>query len=181
MEICLLGGDFSSSSLEQMQLKPPNKLAIMWANPSSPAAPSPNLKACSLGSLHSNIHRRKCFTYTITTLQSSNHHHSTHGYALFSNEYLVLCNISFDGEQASHNIHSYNQQTNQHANQLHGILFFFVSKQRVWNKRVYLWGWKGSFTHYKAWILVFFSCSILDSFHGGARKVGYKSIESSAD
>ena len=63
----MLGGDFSSSSLEQMQLKPPNKLAIMWANPSSPAAPSPNLKACSLGSLHSNIHRRKCFTYSITT------------------------------------------------------------------------------------------------------------------
>lgn len=63
-ESCLLGGDFWISSWEQMQLQPPSRLAIMWANPSSPAAPNPSLKACSLGSLHSNIHSRSCLTCT---------------------------------------------------------------------------------------------------------------------
>lgn len=128
MEICLFGGDFSSSSWEQMQLQPPSKLAIIWANPKSPAAPNPNLKACSLGSLHSNIHNRRCFTYKTHSIIIIIHSYKQKiGFLLSKvqfkfNLYLVLSYIGFDPKQPGNNIHRHHQQANQHTHQLHGTI-----------------------------------------------------------
>lgn len=59
--ICLSADACSNSSLEQMQVQPPSRLAMAWANARSVAAASPSLNAWCTGALHSKIKTLKYF------------------------------------------------------------------------------------------------------------------------
>lgn len=62
IDSCLLGDAFLMSSVAQT-LQPPRRLARTWAIARRHAAATPSTNASWLGSLHSNNHNRRCFSW----------------------------------------------------------------------------------------------------------------------